>query len=281
MGIKINIARSAGFCFGVHRAINTALRVAGDKDGVYMLGDIVHNDTVVADISSAGIRKISRLGRGKGKTLLIRAHGASRLTYQKARAREYEIVDATCPMVKEIHKIALNAENGGSRIAVIGDKNHDEVKGIVGQLRKRPFIISDLSDLKRLRLPKNSDLAIIVQSTQNIESVKKIVDALAKRAKRLRFFNTICRPTTQKQQEARDIAGRNDVVIVLGSHKSANTQRLYEISKAINPRTHRIGTPARMKRSWLKNAKSVGILAGASTPDEIIKETASVINLPR
>lgn len=241
--MKIKIARTAGFCFGVRRAINTALKVVDSRSGVYMLGDIVHNKTVVDSIEAAGIRKISRLGSGGRKVLLIRAHGASKDTYSKARGRGYDIVDATCPMVKEIHKIARDSERKGRRIVIIGDKDHDEVKGIVGQLKRRPIVISGARDLRRLRLPRSARLAAVVQSTQDLETVKRVVRALSGRVNDLKFYNTICRPTTLKQQEAREIARTNGAVIVLGSSKSANTMRLYQISKRINKRTYRVSSP--------------------------------------
>ncbi|MFH1753113.1 MAG: 4-hydroxy-3-methylbut-2-enyl diphosphate reductase, partial [Candidatus Omnitrophota bacterium] len=240
-------------------------------------GDIVHNDIVVNKITGAGIKKILRLGKGTDKTLIVRAHGASINTYNAARKRGYNIIDVTCPMVKEIHRIAGRAEKAGFKIAVIGDKDHEEVKGIVGQLKRRPVVISSLSDMPRVTLKRSSKIAVVVQSTQNADRVLPIVRALEKIAGEVIFFNTICRPTRQKQEEAKKLALKNDVVVVLGSCKSANTRRLYNIAKAKNGKTYWIESPASIKRSWFKKAKSVGILAGASTPDETIKETVSLL----
>ena len=152
--MKINLAKSAGFCFGVKRAISIAYQTLKDNNKVYMLGDIVHNEDVCKQINNAGIRKISRLSTGKNRTLLIRAHGTTHRVIKKAYRLGYKIVDATCPMVKEIHKIAKQAENDGYKIIVIGDKKHDEVRGIVGQLTKGAIII----DL----LPVNSYNSLVV-----------------------------------------------------------------------------------------------------------------------
>ncbi len=274
MGIKVEIARTAGFCSGVRRAITMALNVARENNAACMLGDIVHNEEVIKQIMSAGIKKISRLACGKNRVLLIRAHGASRATYLRARKHGYAIVDATCPMVKEIHTIAARAERERYRVAIIGDRDHDEVRGIVGQLKKRPLIIDKTADLKKLSFKNTRDLAVVVQSTQNIENVREIVTLLSGRVRKLAFFDTICRPTREKQKEARQLARRNDAVIVLGSSKSANTLRLAQIARSINRRTYRVSAPRHIRRSWLKGAKTIGILAGASTPDAIIEETA-------
>ncbi len=133
--MEIHLAKSAGFCFGVKKAITTALETAKTKKPVFMLGDIVHNEEVVTQIQQTGIKKINRLTSGKGKTLLIRAHGCSRHTLKQALKLGYNIIDATCPMVKEIHKIASKLERNGYQVIIIGDKQHDEVQGIVGQLK--------------------------------------------------------------------------------------------------------------------------------------------------
>jgi len=273
----ITVARSAGFCFGVKRAIEIALKMASERKSVFMLGDIVHNDTVVKKITETGIKKILTLGRGDNKTLIVRAHGASIKTYNQAKKKGYNVVDATCPMVKEIHKTATRAEKEGYKIAVIGDKDHEEVRGIIGQLKKRPVVISKLSDIRRRHIKKADKIAVVVQSTQDADRVLPIVRALEKRAGEVIFFNTICRPTRQKQNEAKKLALKNDIVIVLGSAKSANTRRLYYISKEKNRKTYWVESPSLIKKSWFKRAKSVGILAGASTPDEIIKDAASLL----
>ena len=276
--MKINVAKSAGFCFGVKRALNIALHTVEHKKNVCMLGDIVHNEDVVRTISEAGIKKIGRLSSGEGKTLLIRAHGASKETFIKAKKAGYTLVDATCLMVKEIHKIAIKKEQQGCKIIVIGDKKHDEVKGITGQLKKQALVIDSLKSIPCIAsLKKYKKAVVVVQSTQNIEKVEKVIKKLEKHIPHLEFYNTICQPTTSKQQEARSLPLKNEVMIVIGSKTSANTKRLYEISKSLNKKTHWIQSQKDLRKIWFLNVKSVGITAGASTPDKTTKEVVERI----
>ena len=270
--MKINKAKSAGFCVGVKRAINLALKTAESKEKVYMLGDIVHNEEVVLRIKKAGIKKIDRLGYGNDKILLIRAHGVGLKTIAEAAKRGYKIVDATCPMVKEIHRIAQRLESQGFKIIVIGEKKHDEVQGIVGRLKGKPIVISHINEVSSKRFKNISKAAVVVQSTQNTQRVLEIVEKLRTLITELEFFDTICKPTKIKQKEAKELPLHNDVVIVVGSKNSANTKRLFEISKKSNPRTYWIGRKEELKRQWFKDAKTIGVTAGASTPDSTIDD---------
>lgn len=265
--MKIRLAKSAGFCFGVKRAIDIALKTAASKHSIQMLGDIVHNEDVIRMIEEAGIKKVRRLAPGKNKTLLIRAHGAPLSTFKKALRLGYSLVDATCPMVKEIHKIAKTMEQKGYTIVIIGDKKHDEVHGIIGQLKKSAIVIDDLRHIPLQKISKIKKSAVVVQSTQNLEKVLEIVRVLRSRIPELEFFNTICGPTRLKQNEIRSLPVVNDVVIIIGSKMSANTKRLFEISKALNQRSYWIQSGKDLKPRWFKNASSVGVTAGASTPD--------------
>ena len=275
--MKINLAKSAGFCFGVKRALRIALDTAVRGRRVYMLGDIVHNEDVVREIEKTGIKKIKRLGIGKNKTLLIRAHGAPINTIKKALSLDYKIIDATCPMVCEIHKIAQDMEQKGYRVIVIGDKNHDEVRGIIGQLKGKAIVIDSPKHIS-LKMIKNIKRAcVVVQSTQNLNSVLKIMGFLKSYIKELKFFNTICKPTRMKQEEIRKMPRENDVMIIIGSKTSANTRRLYEISKAINERSYWISSKSEIRPEWFKEATTVGISAGASTPDSTTADVVKYI----
>jgi len=273
--MKINLAKSAGFCFGVKRALEIALKTAVKEKRVEMLGDIVHNEEVVNQIKKSGIKKIKHLGKGKGKILLIRAHGISTNIYKKIRALGYKIIDATCPMVREIHKIAKKNETKGYQVIIIGDKKHDEVQGILGQLRKKALVIDSSKDIDK-KVKGIAKGAIVVQSTQNLEKTLKIVKALKKHIKKLNFFNTICEPTRRKQKEIKEMAAKNNLMIIIGSKTSANTKRLYEISRSINKQTFWIQSKDKIKPIWFKGVSSVGITAGASTPENT---TQSVIKL--
>jgi len=276
--MKINLAKSAGFCFGVKRAIGLALHTAASGKKVYMLGEIVHNEDVVRQIKRSGIRIIKKLpSSGKHKIFLIRAHGSRQKTIQTARRLHYAVADATCPMVKEIHRIAQNMEKQGYRIIVIGDKLHDEVMGIIGQIKGKAIVIDDQKNIPWEKIKKLKRACVVVQSTQNMEKVMWIVAKLKSYCRDIKFFNTICQPTRLKQQEIKTMPRENDVMIIIGSKHSANTQRLFEISKAINPRSYWVNRKADIRRGWFKGAKSVGITAGASTPDYTTKEVIAYI----
>ncbi len=276
--MKINLAKSAGFCFGVKRALDIAFKTMGSGATVYMLGDIVHNEEVVREIEKRGIKKIERLGDGKNKTLLIRAHGAPIKIFQAARKHGYIIVDATCPMVKEIHKIAKDMEEKGYRIIVIGDKKHDEVYGITGQLKRKAIVIDSPQRIPFKKIRKMKKAAVVVQSTQDLEKATKIVGLLKPKLKELKFFNTICRPTRTKQAEIKIMPQENEAMIIIGSKTSANTKRLYEISRALNKNSYWIQSSKDIKKDWLKGINSVGITAGASTPEYTMKEVIAAIS---
>jgi len=270
--MKINLAKSAGFCFGVRKAITIALQTCKTKKPIFMLGDIVHNEEVVRQIQRAGIKKINRLSKGKGKTLLIRAHGCSKSTLQKALKLGYTVIDATCPMVKEIHKIAGQLEESGYQVIIIGDKLHDEVQGIAGQLNSKAIIIDKLKNIPLAKIKKIKRAGIVVQSTQNLDNVLKILDVLRKYIPQVKFHNTICKPTRIKQDEIKSMPLENDLMIIIGSKTSANTKRIYEIAKPLNKNSYWINSAKEIQKSWLENALSVGITAGASTPESTINE---------
>jgi len=275
--MKINLANSAGFCFGVKRAIDIAYKTLASHKNVYMLGDIVHNEEVVKKLENAGIRKCGNLTCGKNKIFLIRAHGASLALMNKAHKLNYEVIDATCPMVKEIHNISGQAESKGYTIIVIGEKEHDEVRGIIGQLKRKALVIVSPEDIPWKQIKKIKKAAVVVQSTQNIEKVMQIVGILKPLIKDLKFFNTICQPTRTKQKEMHCMPLENDMMIIIGSKASANTRRLYEISKSLNDRSYWVRSKKDIKPAWFKGVNSLGITAGASTPDDTTKEIISYI----
>jgi 4-hydroxy-3-methylbut-2-en-1-yl diphosphate reductase len=277
--MKINLAKSAGFCFGVRNAITTALTTAKTTTPVFMLGDIVHNEEVVRQIQRAGIKKIRRLSCGTGKTLLIRAHGTSRRVLEQARNLGYSVIDATCPMVKEIHRIARDLENRGYRIIIIGDKSHNEVLGIIGQLKSKAIVIDKLAHIPLEKIKKINKAGIVVQSTQDLDNLAPILERLRKYIPKVSFHNTICNPTRAKQYEVKTMPLKNDLMIIIGSKTSANTKRMYEISRAVNKNSRQVNNAKEIKKAWLNNARRIGISAGASTPETSIKEVIARIKL--
>lgn len=275
--MKVTIAKSSGFCFGVRRAIDMSKELAGSKKRVHVLGDIVHNTFVVKELEELGLKKIKQVRRQKDKPILIiRAHGASRKTFEKARASGYKVVDATCPMVKDIYRIGRDLEKRNTMI-IIGDKDHDEVKGIRGQLRNNAFVIGTPREATKRKLASVKKAAVITQSTQSIENINAIMDKLELIIPDVTLYNTTCKTTAVKQKEIKSLPEKNDVIVIVGSPASANTKRLYEISRTINKRTYWIGSAKDLKKNWFRNAETVGIMSGASTPDKITREVARKI----
>lgn len=275
--MRINTAKSAGFCFGVKRALDIAAKITKGSGRVYMLGDIVHNEDVSRRIEKSGIKKINRLKKISSGILLIRAHGASQDALMQAARLGYQIIDATCPMVKEIHKIVKEMHQKGYAIIVIGDKDHDEVQGIVGQLKAKTLVIDNIKHIPLAQIKRFRRACVVSQSTQNLNNVLKIVGVLKNYIPDLKFFNTICRPTRTKQEEIRSMPLKNDVMIIIGSKNSANTKRLYEISRSLNKKTWWVNSPKEIKPAWFKGSRSVGITAGASTPEDTIRDIVKYI----
>jgi len=273
----ITVATSAGFCFGVKRAIKIALETVEKSEIVEMLGDIVHNEQVVQAVEAAGIRKIDSLKSGAGKILLIRSHGAPESVYQEARRLGYRIVDATCPMVKEIHTIVRERYAQGFDIIIIGDKQHDEVQGILGQIGHDALVIERAAALVPGDIRGMERAAVVVQSTQTMANVRAILAVLERHIHAVVFSNTICRATRERQVEMESLPLENDVVIVIGSKTSANTKRLYELARLLNERSYLIQTRADIVPGWFEGASRVAVSAGASTPDETIQDVIDAL----
>lgn len=275
--MKINIAKSSGFCFGVRKAIELGHRIADGKKKVYVLGDIVHNSFVVGELTKKGVKKITRVRPvGGNPILIIRAHGAPKSIFVKAKRCGYRIADATCPMVREIYKIGRGLEKN-NKIIIIGDHNHDEVKGISGQLKKKALIIGSPADVRPEKLKHIRKAAVITQSTQSADNISAIMKKLAVIIPGVKLYDTTCRTTRVKQEEIKTLPSANDVVLIIGSRSSANTKRLYQISKGINKKTFWIESYKDLGGIDTRRAKSIGIMAGASTPEYITREIVETL----
>jgi len=274
---QIIVARSAGQCFGVKRAFNVAMEAARSEDAVVMLGDIVHNEHVVKRIDEAGVKVVRAIEQaGASGTLLVRAHGAAPEVYAQAQAQGLKILDATCPLVHEIHQVAREMEGEGYQLIVIGDHGHDEVVGITGQV-KDAIVLAGPDEVARRVPDRLRKVGVVVQSTQNIENVQRILVELLPRVRELRYVDTICGPTKTHQRDIRDLPGRCDVMVIVGSFTSANTCRLTEISRSTNPRSHQVEDASGLDPVWFVGAETVGVSAGASTPDWIIDEVVRAL----
>ena len=273
--MKILIAKDAGYCFGVRDAVNLAYETAEDHGDVYMLGHIVHNENVVKDLDEAGAKVVGKLKDvPKGKPIMFRAHGTSTKVWEKAQKQNMNIIDATCPLVKEIHDEVIKLEKEGRKIIIIGDHGHDEVVGIASQI-KDPIIVATPDEAQKLRKMKKA--GIVSQSTQTIENVQEIINILMTKVFDLRFINTICFPTKRNQQQLKDLSEKCDVMVVIGSFTSANSNRLTQLALERNDRSYQVTSADDLISDWFNESDVVGITAGASTPDNIIKNVTEKI----
>tara|TARA_X000000368_G_scaffold68874_1_gene49795 strand:- start:4890 stop:5771 length:882 start_codon:yes stop_codon:yes gene_type:complete len=267
--MKIILAKSSGYCFGVRDAVNTAYDISKKHGEVYMLGDIVHNENVVKDLEKEGVKVVKNLEDiPENKPVLFRAHGTSKEIWKKAEDKKMNIIDATCPLVHDIHREVKELHAEGRKIIIIGDHGHDEVIGIASQV-DNAIIISSIEEAEELRKTKKA--GIVSQSTQAIENVQDIINILMTKVVDLRFINTICFPTKRNHQQIKELSVITDMIIIIGSFTSANSKRLTELSLERNKNTYQVTNATEIDSSWFKNnINSVGISAGASTPDWII-----------
>ena len=273
--MKILLAKDAGYCFGVRDAVNLAYDTAKDHGEVYMLGTIVHNEKVVEDLSKSGTIVVDELVEvPSDKPILFRAHGTAPKLWDKAKNKNLNIIDATCPLVTEIHDEIKKLEAEGRRTIIIGDHGHDEVVGIAAQV-KDPIILANVIEAKALRKMKKA--GIVSQSTQMIENVQDIINVLMQKVFDLRFVNTICFPTRRNHEQIKELASQCEVMIIIGSFTSANSKRLTQLALEKNKRSYQVTCAGDMQTFWFKNCEIVGISAGASTPDDIIRDVVKRI----
>ncbi len=273
--MKIIVAKDAGYCFGVRDAVNMAYDVSKKEGNVYMLGDIVHNEKVVNDLNKAGAKVVSNLDEvPENSSVLFRAHGTKKNIWNDAKNKKITIVDATCPLVHEIHKEVIKLSNEGRKIIVIGDHGHDEVVAIADQVPDS-IVISNIKEANSLK--KYKKVGVVSQSTQTIENVKEIISILISKVFDLQFVNTICYPTKRNQEQIKELAEIADIMIIIGSFTSANSKRLTLLSKKINKKTYQVTDAKDVNKKWFKTNYTVGISAGASTPDYLIEEVKTKI----
>ena len=275
--MKILVAKDAGYCFGVRDAVELAKKSGIDYKEVYMLGDIVHNEQVVSDLSKKGSKVVKNLEEiPKDKPVLFRAHGTDPETWKAAQKKKLNIIDATCPLVTEIHEEIKSLEEEGRRTIIIGDHNHDEVVGIASQV-DNAIIISSPEEARSLKKMKKA--GVVTQSTQMIENVQDILTVLSEKVYDLRFVNTICYPTRRNHEQIKKLADICDLMVVIGSYTSANSKRLTQLSMARNKNSFQVTCADEVKKSWFSNIGSVGISAGASTPDDLIADVINKVKL--
>ena len=274
--MQVKVAKSAGFCFGVQRAVDTVYeQVEKGVRPIYTYGPIIHNEVVVQDLEEKGVQvlenqeDLEQLNEG---TVIIRSHGVGKEIYDQISAKGLNCVDATCPFVKKIHRTVEKESAAGRQIIIIGNDNHPEVEGIKGWCRHPALVIESAEQAEALNLPEGTKVCVVSQTTFNYKKFKDLVEILDKKRYDRIVVNTICNATEERQTEARQIAGKVDAMIVIGGSHSSNTQKLFEICRKECENTYYIQTVHDLDLEVLRSTGLVGITAGASTPKKIIEE---------
>lgn len=274
--MKVRKAETAGFCFGVKRAVDMTESLAEKEHGpLYTWGPIVHNDSVTEELERKGVSVLSQIpedGVRKDAVVVIRAHGVSEATEEQLNTCFGRVVDATCPFVKKIHRVVREYSEKGYTILVFGDAAHPEVIGIAGRCRGPYFVVQTAEEALQLVSSPDLPVCVVAQTTFNAEKFKKSVEILENRLYNCLIVNTVCNATRERQREAALIAEESDMMIVIGSRSSSNSQKLYDICKNKCNRTYFIQTVNDLSEIAFDDVESVGITAGASTPEKIIEE---------
>ena len=282
--MKIIKAESAGFCFGVKRAVDTVYKCTetGTDEKIYTYGPIIHNEEVVKDMEKRGVRVIRSeedLAALKEGTVIIRSHGVEQRVYEELEKKGIHIVDATCPFVKKIHKIVEKHSEQGDRIIIIGNPDHPEVQGIRGWAKSPVSVIRNVEEAESFFCPADQKICIVAQTTFNYNKFKELVEIIEKKSYDVSVLNTICNATKERQTEARSIAETVDAMIVIGDKHSSNTQKLFEICRKACNNTYYIQTLGDLDLNQLGSVETVGITAGASTPNNIIEEVQNNVRI--
>lgn len=270
--MEIKIAEYCGFCYGVKRAVEMAEKAAADRINGATLGPLIHNPQFIAELEAKGIACKDDLDQfTAGETVIFRSHGVGPEVYEKAEAKQLNIIDATCPNVRMAQKKAYQAAQDGYLPIIVGEKNHPEVKSIKKWAGENAIVVEYLKDISEV--PQKDKYAVIIQTTFELQKFEEILAALQKeREGEYRVERTICLATSQRQNAAMKLAGEVDAFIVIGGRNSANTRHLYELVASKCPKAYHIETAAELEQEMFRDCIKIGITAGASTPDRLIKE---------
>lgn len=286
--MKVKVAETAGFCFGVKRAVDKVYQLIEEgTHPIYTLGPIIHNEEVVTDLAAKGVQVIEEkdLASLKEGTVVIRSHGVGKAIYQELKENHLNYVDVTCPFVLKIHRIVEKQSHAGKHVVIFGDPDHPEVKGICGWCQGSYTVLKGRKDTEQFTPPNGKDICVVSQTTFNYNKFKELVEILCK--KRYdnsvlnigNILNTICNATEERQKEAQNIAGEVDTMLVIGGRHSSNTQKLFEICKEECGNTYYIQTPVDLDSEMFQCSSYVGITAGASTPKKIIEEVQEHVRI--
>ena len=289
--MRVELAKMAGFCFGVNRAVDTVYEEAEKHTPVYTYGPIIHNEEVIADLEKKGVRVIHSLEEAKEQpegTMIIRSHGVTRAEQDALQADGLRVVDATCPFVKKIHRLVHEYSEKGYLVIIIGSADHPEVQGIVGWSHpERTIVINHESDVEKLNLNGWKKVCIVAQTTFNYNKFQELVEIIQKKGydsestvdkdREFIVHNTICSATKERQEAAKELSTKVDAMLVIGGLSSSNTRKLYEICSENCQNTYFIQTKEDLKHTDFSRFDYVGITAGASTPNNIIEEVQKYV----
>ncbi len=272
---KITIAREAGACYGVNRALDLVEKAVAERGGaVRTLGPLIHNPAVVYELEKKGVTVASSPDEFSGGTLVLRTHGVTPDEEARAQAAADQVIDATCPFVKRAHRAAERLDAEGYQVIVLGEAGHPEVMGTVGHA-PGAVVVEGAEDLDGIEI--RGKVGVVVQTTQSRARLRELVSALIGRAGEVRVVDTICEATSERQSSASELSSTVDVMVVIGGRNSANTCRLAEICSMGCDRVHHIEGEGELEASWFDGARSIGVTAGASTPQGQIDVVCSRI----
>ncbi|MBQ9927598.1 MAG: 4-hydroxy-3-methylbut-2-enyl diphosphate reductase [Lachnospiraceae bacterium] len=280
--MEVILAKSAGFCFGVKRAVERVYEQTGSDKKIYTFGPIIHNEEVVKDLEEKGVSVIEteeELAVLEEGTIVIRSHGVPKKIYDLIESKGLECVDATCPFVKRIHKIVEKESAQGSEIVIIGNAGHPEVEGIMGWASTPATVIESVEEAGKYEPESGRSVCVVSQTTFNYNKFKELVEIFEKKGYNVNVVNTICNATEERQTEAGEIAAKVDAMIIIGGKHSSNTRKLYEICSEKCSSTYFIQTLDDLHLDLPKDASLVGITAGASTPNNIIEEVQNYVRI--
>lgn len=272
--MKINIARKAGFCFGVKRAIDITFNLAKeDNKGLYTYGPLIHNPQVVEELKQKGVMTVDDLRSPDIRTIIIRTHGVSPKVYAETSKMGYNVIDATCPFVKKAQNFAQILHDEGYQVLIIGDKEHPEVQGLIGFAGGHAIVADNADQLPALK----NKVGIIVQTTQPFDTFKKIVLQVINSVREVKIYNTICDFTAQRVKETRELAKKVELMVIVGGKNSSNTNQLVKLSRDVCAKVYHVETAEEIMEEWFQGIENVGITGGASTPQWIIDDAVKKI----
>jgi 4-hydroxy-3-methylbut-2-enyl diphosphate reductase len=275
--LEVIVAKHAGVCFGVKRAIDMAFKAARKyRDHVYTIGPLIHNPQVVEQLRKVGVTVKGGIADIAGGTVIFRSHGVPFHLAERAREKGLRIVDATCPFVKRAQKFARSLSRKGYLVIIVGDKSHPEVKGLKSYVEGDTVVVGAPKELAHWAGGKK--VGVVAQTTQSLENFREIVSLCLEKAGEIRAYNTICDATALRQEEALDLARKVDGMIVIGGHNSANTKRLAEICRRILGDTYHVERAEELKPPWFRRKRRIGVVGGASTPSWVIEEITEGIH---